>query len=168
MALRIFALVLSTAALAGAQAVDSSAHNEVVGILLRTRGATLSRAPSRSASTAKAGDILFAGDRLQSSQEPLSFIYCPEKSLLTLAGGSETTLRANALLLSTGSITDRKPVASCFLPQMVRVSLASQQSYGVGIVRAESEQLAARLQAMPEAQRNAFLAEWKLVQAALL
>ena len=135
---------------------------------MATRGATLSRVSPQSVSKARAGDILFVGDRLLSPEQPMSFISCPEKTLFTLAGGSEATCRASGTSLTAGRIADRKSVALCFLPEMVRVSAASRQQYGVGLVRAGTDQLAARLQSMPEAQRNAFLAEWSTVEAALL
>jgi tetratricopeptide (TPR) repeat protein len=37
--------------------------------------------------------------------------------------------------VKTGKVADRKPVASCFLPQVVRVAVASQQHYGVSLTR---------------------------------
>jgi len=159
--------VLLGAVLSPAQVGSTLSSREPVGILLTTGESTVSHAASEAAS-GHSGDILFSGDKLGHLNGSATFLYCPEKSLITLASNSEVTLRADALQLTAGQVISRKPVGSCLLPQMVRVAVASQQRLGVSVVRGESEQLTAKLASMSEAQRNAFFMEWKRVEAALL
>ena len=139
--MRILRAALLVCVLFGAARAADTKPPDAVGILLRAHGATVSRMPSQSAHAAKAGDVLFAGDRLRGPAEAISFVYCPEKTLVTLAAGSEATLAASGMVLSAGRITDRKTVPSCFLPQMVRVAVASQQDFGVGVVRLDRTSL---------------------------
>ncbi len=83
----------------------------------------------------RAGDILFAGDSLRSSDTPATFLYCPAKTSQTLDPSSEVLLDSKALKLKSGKLDPSKPVNACFLPQIVRVAVASQQHYGVSMTR---------------------------------
>ena len=109
---------------------------EPVGLMLSPAGSKLLRSGSETPIAAKAGDILFSGDALRTdAATAASFLYCPEKTNATLGAASEAFFDAKQLKIKSGKVSDRKPVASCFLPQVVRVAVASQQHYGVSLTR---------------------------------
>ena len=108
---------------------------EPVGLMLAPGGAKLLRAGTETPLAAKPGDVLFAGDALRTEAGPASFLYCPGKTSQSLAPSGEALLDAKQIKVKTGKLADQKPVASCFLPQMVRVATASQQHYGVSMTR---------------------------------
>jgi hypothetical protein len=83
-----------------------------VGLVLSPGGAKLLRANTETLLDARAGDLLFTGDGLR-----------------------EARFDAKQVKLKTGQITGEKPAQSCFLPQLVRVAVASQQHYGVSMTR---------------------------------
>src|SRR5204862_7908295 len=83
----------------------------------------------------KAGDVLFAGDAMTTESAPASFLYCPSKSSQALAPSGDVLFGPAQLKLRAGKLVDTKPIASCFLPQVVRVAVASQQHYGVSMTR---------------------------------
>jgi hypothetical protein len=93
--------------------------------------------------SAKAGELLFAGDRLRTRDTAAAFIFCPHKQSETLAPASDALLTASDIQVSAGRILSRAPLASCLVPQMVRVTAASLQHFGATIVRGESELMAA-------------------------
>ena len=84
---------------------------------------------------ARAGDILFTGDELRTESGAASFLYCPGKTSQTLDQGGDLLFDAKQLKVRTGKLSAAKPVNSCFLPQLVRVNVASQQHYGVSMTR---------------------------------
>jgi tetratricopeptide (TPR) repeat protein len=114
---------------------------------------------------AKSGDILFQGDSLVAGGGPASFLYCPEKSSQTLSPDAAVTLGSKSLKVKSGSVTGRTSVSSCWLPKMARVAVASQQQYGVSMLRplevppAGSATFEQRLRALNEAQRAALTAD---------
>lgn len=111
------------------------AKEQPVGLVLTATAAKLLRAKSETPLTARTGDILFAGDSLHTESAPATFLFCPAKSSESLASNAEVTFEAAKLKIKSGKITESKPIASCFLPQLVRVSIASQQHYGVSMTR---------------------------------
>jgi tetratricopeptide (TPR) repeat protein len=108
---------------------------EPVGLVLLPGGAKLLRAGVETPLAAKSGDVLFSGDAMKTESAPASFLYCPSKSSQALAPASDVVFGPAQLKVRAGKLTDQKPIASCFLPQVVRVAVASQQHYGVSMTR---------------------------------
>ncbi|MDQ1469463.1 MAG: hypothetical protein QOJ99_943, partial [Bryobacterales bacterium] len=108
-------------------------REEPVGLVLGAGGGKVLRASTETPLAVRAGDILFAGDSLQSGGGPTSFLYCPTKTSQILEQG-EILLDSKALK-GKGKLGASKPVNACFLPQLVRVAVASQQHYGVSMTR---------------------------------
>jgi Flp pilus assembly protein TadD len=108
-------------------------REEPVGLVLGAGGGKVLRASTETPLAVRAGDILFAGDSLQSGGGPTSFLYCPTKTSQILEQG-EILLDSKALK-GKGKLGVSKPVNACFLPQLVRVAVASQQHYGVSMTR---------------------------------
>jgi Tfp pilus assembly protein PilF len=106
-----------------------------VGLVLSATSAKLLRANTETPLAARIGDILFAGDTLRTESSPVTFLFCPAKSSDTLGPNAEVILEGAKLKTKSGKIAATKPVASCFLPQLVRVAVATQQHYGVSMTR---------------------------------
>ncbi len=106
-----------------------------VGLIVSASNAKLLRANTETPLAARAGDILFAGDALRTDASPATFLFCPAKSSESLAPNGEAIFESAKLRIKSGKIAETKPVASCFLPQLVRVAVASQQHYGVSMTR---------------------------------
>jgi hypothetical protein len=101
-----------------------------VGILLSAGDAKVVRANSTSAVDAKASDLLFSGDSIRSGSSPTSYLFCAGKSRQTLAPKGEALFEATQVRVKKGKLASQQPAGSCMLPAMLRVSVASQQSYG--------------------------------------
>src|SRR5262245_19799757 len=129
--MRIWLLILT-----GALLWADTKKEDPVGLILSAGGGKLLRANTELPLGAKPGDILFSGDSLKAEASAASFLYCPAKSSQSLAPGGEVLLDAKQIRVKTGKLGDPKPVASCFLPQLVRVAVATQQHYGVSMTRA--------------------------------
>src|SRR5882757_33308 len=110
-------------------------REEPVGLVLSAAGGKVLRANTETPLAARAGDILFSGDSLRAVEGPASFLFCPGKTSQTLAAGGEVLLDAKQLRLKAGKLDAPKPVNACFLPQLVRVAVASQQHYVVSMTR---------------------------------
>jgi tetratricopeptide (TPR) repeat protein len=108
---------------------------EPVGLILNPGGAKLVRAEAQTPLAAKAGDIVFSGDAIKTEAAAASFLYCPSKTSQALGPGGDVLFAAAAMKIRAGKLIDSKPIASCFLPQVVRVAVASQQHYGVSMTR---------------------------------
>src|SRR6266478_7928170 len=108
---------------------------EPVGLVLLPGSAKLTRAGVETPLAARPGDILFSGDAMKTEAAPASFLYCPSKSSQSLAAAGDVLFGPSQLKVRAGKIVDPKPMASCFLPQVVRVAVASQQHYGVSMTR---------------------------------
>ncbi len=149
------------------------APEEAVGLVITTQSAKLVRGETLVPFTAKSGDILFQGDSLIAAGGTISFLYCPEKSTHTLSPDATVLLGAKSMRIKSGRVTTKTSVSSCWLPKMVRVSIASQQQYGFSFTRPlqaqapGAETFAQRMQALPEAQRAALAAELAPVDATL-
>ncbi|HEY2016445.1 MAG TPA: caspase family protein, partial [Bryobacteraceae bacterium] len=112
-----------------------TAKEEPVGLILSAGAGKVLRANTETPLAARSGDILFSGDDLRSADTPASFLYCPAKNSQSLNPGGEVLLDTKQLKLKSGKLGDPKPVNACFLPQVVRVAVASQQHYGVSMTR---------------------------------
>jgi protein O-mannosyl-transferase len=126
-------LIVAGFGAAAASAADTK--EEPVGLILSAPGAKVTRASTETPLAARSGDILFSGDALKAIGSPANFLYCPGKSSQTLDDGGEVLLDAKQLKVKTGKLDPPKAVNACFLPQLVRVAVASQQHYGVSMTR---------------------------------
>jgi tetratricopeptide (TPR) repeat protein len=145
-------LVLAPLAMPAAETKE-----EPVGLILNAAGGKVLRANSETPLAARAGDILFSGDALSAIGAPANFLYCPTKASQTLDAGGEVLLDPKNLKVKTGKLEAPKPVGACFLPQVARVSVASQQHYGVsmsrGLAKPEGDVIA--FDALPAAVKTA-------------
>jgi tetratricopeptide (TPR) repeat protein len=141
------------------------AKEQPLGLILTPGDGKLVRAGSELPLSARTGDILFAGDALRSASEPVTFLYCPEQATENLSPKADVLIEPKQLRVRAGKITGKNPTGSCFLPQTVRLSVASQQHYGVSMVRAlnpaggKPGTLESRLKALPEGDRARIQAE---------
>ena len=126
-------LVLALGSGASLQAVETK--EEPVGLILSAAGGKVLRQGNETPLAVKAGDILFSGDSLRAGDGPASFLYCPTKGSQSLDPAGEVLMDTKALKVKTGKLAPPKPVNACFLPQVVRVAVASQQHYGVSMTR---------------------------------
>jgi hypothetical protein len=115
-------------------------QEQPVGLVLSPGGAKIVRAGGSRAVPARAGDILFPGDSLQTDRTPAGFLYCPAKTSQNLAPGSEVVLEATQLKVKAGNLTDQKLISTCFLPHVLRIAAESQQHYGVLVARGDARQ----------------------------
>jgi hypothetical protein len=140
-----------------AQALLAQTKEEPVGLILGAVGGKVLRANTETPIGARAGDILFSGDSLSAAGAPASFLYCPTKASQVLDSGGEVLLDPKNLKVKTGKLEAPKPVGACFLPQVARVAVASQQHYGVsmsrGLAKPEGEVVA--FDALPAAVKTA-------------
>ena len=108
---------------------------EPVGLILNAAGGKVLRANTETPLAARAGDILFSGDSLQAIGAPANFLYCPAKGSETLDPGGDVFLDTKQIKVRAGKLDPPKPINACFLPQLARVAVASQQHYGVSMTR---------------------------------
>ncbi len=104
-------------------------------MLLSATGSKVLRASAETPLAARAGDVLFSGDELKTETGAASFLYCPAKTSESIDQGGDLVFDAKQIKVKAGKIAMPKPVNSCFLPQVVRVAVASQQHYGVSMTR---------------------------------
>lgn len=138
-----------------------------VGLVLGS-GATLSR--NAVSAPVKPGEVLFAGDTLRATSAPVPFLFCPDKYSAVLAPGAEVQFQQSALQVKSGELANKKLVAACFLPEVQKLSVASQQHYGVMMTRAGSQpppktSFDQRLAALPADKRNQLQAELAAAQS---
>ncbi len=125
------------ALLAPALLFAAQPKEQPVGLMLNPAGAQVVRLGNETPMAAKVGEILFVGDRLKSAAGPASFLFCPEKSSVSLDPNSDAVLEAAAIKVRAGKLGAKTPIPSCVLPQAVRLSVASQQHFGVTMVRGD-------------------------------
>jgi tetratricopeptide (TPR) repeat protein len=82
------------------------------------------------------GELLFSGDAIRTGASPASILYCPAPSVQQIDAQSEVEVQTKGLKVRAGKLGARTPARSCVLPQAARVTVASQQRYGVTMVRA--------------------------------
>ena len=117
-----------------APALWGDTREQPVGLILNAGSAKLVRANTETEVAARSGDVLFTGDTIRSKAGPATFLYCPGKTMQTLTPDGEVALDQKQLKVKIGKLADQKP-APCFLPQVVRVAVASQQHYGISMTR---------------------------------
>ncbi len=131
----LFAAISAMPLLAAGPPPAATAKEEPVGLVLSAMGSKVTRASSETPLAARPGDIIFSGDELKTETGASSFLFCPGKTSQTLDQGGDVLFDAKQLKVRTGKLSGSKPVNSCFLPQLVRVNVASQQHYGVSMTR---------------------------------
>jgi tetratricopeptide (TPR) repeat protein len=155
----VFAAVAAVAltVLPSASLSAAETREEPVGLILSAADGKVLRANTETPLAARAGDILFSGDSLRAVGSPANFLYCPGKSSQTLDPGGEVLLDTKQLKVKSGKLDPPKPVNACFLPQLVRVAVASQQHYGVSMTRglAKPEGDVIAFDALPPAVKTA-------------
>src|SRR5260370_40342694 len=109
------------AVVAALAASAQAPKEEPVGLVLMAGGAKVLRANTETPLGARSGDILFAGDALSSEAGAANFLFCPAKTSQTLDPNGSIALDSKAIKVKTGKLSGQKPVAACFLPQVVRV-----------------------------------------------
>ena len=137
---------------------------EPVGLVMLPGGSKVLRSGAESPLSAKAGDIMFSGDSVRTEGGPASMLYCPAKASLSVAPSSDILLDAKQYKLRAGKLAGQTAIASCFLPQVVRVATASQQHYGISMTRSVGDATDAP---QPEAIPAAAAAELAPVETAL-
>ncbi len=110
--------------------VFADAQETPVGILLSAPDAKVVRANSTTPLDAKSCDLLFSGDSIRTGSAAASYLFCAGKSRQTLAPKGEALFEATQVRVRKGKLASQQPAGSCMLPAMLRVSVASQQSYG--------------------------------------
>lgn len=128
-----------------------------VALILKPAGALLIRAGSQATSTAKPGDLLFAGDAIRTASEQVSFLFCPGGVAPVLQSGTEVVLDEKQITVKAGKVIEMKPVASCYLPAVQGLSRESQQTYGAFVTRGPAD--GSSLKQTPKDQWPAGLAE---------
>jgi hypothetical protein len=101
-----------------------------VGILLSAGDGKVWRANATNPVDAKPSDLLFSGDSIRTGSAPASYLFCAGKSRQTLGPKGEALFEAAQVRVKKGKLTAQQSAGSCLLPAMLRVSVASQQSYG--------------------------------------
>jgi hypothetical protein len=114
----------------GQLAIFADAPETPVGILLSASDAKVVRANSTNPVDAKPSDLLFSGDSIRTGSGPASYLFCAGKSRQTLAPKGEALFEADQVRVRKGKLAAQQPAGSCMLPAILRVSVASQQSYG--------------------------------------
>lgn len=108
--------------------------DQPVGLILSPGGSKVLRANTETPLSARPGDMLFAGDGLKTESSEASFLFCPAKAIDTLSPSGEVRFDEKQPKVKTGKIS-QQPARSCTLPQTIRVTVASQQHYGVTMTR---------------------------------
>lgn len=149
--------IASSGGTSGTPIIPSGASSGTVGIVLdAAAGATLTHANQETAVAARAGALLYPGDRLMAGSGLLRFAFCPQRVAATLSAGAQIQLPAGSLAASAGmSLT---PVEFCSLPQVPQNAPAISASPTLPAMDS-----AAVANALPEAGR----AELATIDAAL-
>lgn len=130
--MRWLKLAFPALALAGLSASAQGKKQVPVGLVMGA-GATITR--DKQTAPVKPGEILFAGDRLKAGSAAVPFLFCPLKISAVVAAQAEAVFEEKDL---SGAIENRKSVSACFLPAVQKLSVGSQQHFGVMMTRAGS------------------------------
>jgi tetratricopeptide (TPR) repeat protein len=146
-------------------ALGQASKEQPVGLVLRSDGASLLRAGTEMALTARTGDILFSGDSLRAATGSVSFLFCPEKSQYTLPAGGQVIMDAKAVQVRAGQLGDKTAAPFCVLPQLERNVSASALHIGGSATRAmkaieaPTGSYEQRVAALPAERRTALAGE---------
>jgi tetratricopeptide (TPR) repeat protein len=137
--------------------------DQPVGVMLSPGGSQVLRAGTETPLSSRSGDLLFVGDELRTKSAPASFLYCPGMAIESLLPEGGLQLQNKRLRVLRGK-TSEQPARGCDLPPVVHLTLASQQHYGITMVRGAPDDFPA----IPRDQLPAaVLAELAPIDAAL-
>lgn len=134
----LFGGLLAVGFAAGNLAADTP--ETPVGILLSAGDAKLMRANTTTPADAQTTDLLFAGDSIRTGSVPATYLFCAGKTRQTLGPKGEAHFESAQVRIKTGKITAQQPAGSCLLPPVLRVSVASRQSFGSLRTRGDLDQ----------------------------
>jgi len=112
----------------------AAALEQPVGLILSAGGSRLLRAGTETTLASRPGDLLFSGDKLSTTDAPASFLFCPGKIRESLLPRGEIQLQNKRLRLLQGK-TSEQPVGGCELPPVLQLTVASEQHYGLIMIR---------------------------------
>ncbi len=122
--------------LAGACVVAlAQTAEEPVGLVLGAGGGAQIQRRAGEAVAARAGEMLFTGDRLRTGAAPASYLYCPGRASERIEAESEALFGAAEVKITRGRAAGRQAVAACFLPPVVVLGVASRQHAGALVLR---------------------------------
>jgi tetratricopeptide (TPR) repeat protein len=116
----------------------ADSREQPVGLVLSAGGSKLRRADTETPIASRAGDLLFSGDTLKTEAGSASFVFCPTKTIETMAPSSEVHMEATKPKVKVGKLSEQ-PARTCILPQTLRIAIASQQHYGVTMTRGTNQ-----------------------------
>lgn len=139
--------------------------------LVLSSGASVQRGSGPAVRVA-AGELVFAGDLIRAGGQPVELLACGKQERIRLAPGAALQAGDSEWTAKAGAILERTAVASCYLPPSPRVSLASQQHYGVlaarsGSIPPPAGTLEERVHAVPEPRRSELKSALQKLDAAL-
>jgi tetratricopeptide (TPR) repeat protein len=105
-----------------------------VGLVLSPGGSRLVRANTQTPLAARPGDLLFTGDDLRTRSSAATFLFCPAQSVDTLSPSGEVRFDLKQPKIKSGKMSEQ-PAHACMLPEALRVEVASEQHYGVSMLR---------------------------------
>jgi len=108
--------------------------DQPVGLMLSAGGSRILRAGTETPLASEAGDLLFVGDEVRTKDAPASFLFCPGKTIEMLSPAGSVQFQSKRFRLVQGK-TSEQPVGGCDLPQVVHLAVASQQHYGITMIR---------------------------------
>lgn len=114
--------------------LGAAPFEQPVGLILSAGGSRVLRAGTETPLTSRAGDLLFVGDEVRTEAAPASFLFCPGKTLERLLPDGYLQLQSKRLRLLRGK-TSEQPVMGCDLPPVLRLTVASEQHYGLTMIR---------------------------------
>ncbi len=130
--MRRLKLAIPAIVLAGLSVWAQGKKSVPVGLVMGA-GAAITR--DKQTAPVKPGEVIFAGDRLQAGAVAVPFLFCPQKLSASVAAKREAVFEEKEI---SGAIENRKSVSACFLPAVQRLSVGSQQHFGVMMTRAGS------------------------------
>src|SRR5579859_1464798 len=93
----------------GGLADQAEQKAESVGLVLSPGGSKLLRQGTETPLDARAGDLLYSGDGLRTAAGPASFLFCPSKTIQTLAPSGEMHVDPKAPKAKAGSKLSEVP-----------------------------------------------------------
>lgn len=130
--MRWLKLTIPVFVLAGLSVGAQAKKSVPVGLVMGA-GATITR--DKQTAPVKPGELIFAGDRLQAGSASVPFLFCPQKISASVAAKGEAVFEEKEI---SGAIESRKSVSACFLPAVQKLSVGSQQHFGVMMTRSAS------------------------------
>ena len=80
--------------------------------------------------TVEPGQIFHTGDRLRTSGQPATVLFCPDRIKVTVALSSEISFWQNRLKLEKGKLVEQEVAPNCTIPQIARTYSAPDYHIG--------------------------------------